>query len=479
MNRLDVIPYPRSVEFLEGEVCLEGLDIDSLTAEIDSRLGEEEYALTVKPDFIGITAGSAKGEFYAKQTLRMLGGKCRSVYIEDKPEYEYRGFMLDTVRHIVSLEDTKRFIDAAASVKMNVMHWHITDDQGWRLELESHPEITEGASVRHGSNFGMVCRSEEDYAGYFTKEEMREIVRYCDERFITVIPEVDMPGHMTALLCVHPELSCAGGNIEVETRQGVFPNILCAGKDKTFEVVFDILRELMDIFPSKKIHIGGDEAPKKRWRVCPDCQRRIWANSLKDEEELQGWFVNKIIEFLHENGREAIVWNESLNSGIVKDAIVQQWMDKTQACALFANNGGKVIASDFFHCYADYPYGMTPLKKTYSYRPRGKLIDNKSLKNIIGVEATLWTEFIDNSDRLFYQAFPRFTAIAEIGWTSEMNLNEKDFERRFALYRNYLYSLGITPADSSEWNPAPFGRAKRTLKFFVGNFNPKAVNGYE
>ncbi len=479
MDKLNVIPYPRKVEFLEGEVCLEGLDIDSIKAQIAPQMGEEEYTLAVTADGVFITAGSPKGEFYAKKTLSMLGDKCRCVFIEDKPEYSYRGFMLDTVRHIISLDDTKRFIDAAASVKMNVMHWHITDDQGWRLELEKYPDITQKASVRHGSHFGNNNHDDDDYGGYFTKDEMREIVQYCADRFITVIPEIDMPGHVAALLHARPDLSCTGKDIEVKTLQGIFPDILCAGKDETFEVIFDILRELMDIFPSEYIHIGGDEAPKKRWRVCPDCQRRIWANALKDEEELQGWFVNKVVEFLRENGRKAIVWNESLNSGLVKDVVAQNWMDKKGVCASYANNGGKVIASDFYHCYADYPYGMTPLKKTYSYNPRGKLIESKSLGNVIGVEATIWTEYIYSSNRLFYMCFPRFTAIAEVGWSSEMHLDEADFERRFEIYKNYLYSLGITPADSSEWNPNALARAKRTIGFFSNIINPKVAKEYE
>lgn len=479
MNKLNVIPYPKLVEYLGGEALLHGVNCSAVQAQINPALGKEEYTLRVDGQGIVLEAGSQAGAFYGRQTLRMLGERTPCVFIKDAPEFSHRAFMLDTVRHIISIEDTKRFIDAAASVKMNAMHWHLTDDQGWRIELDGHPEITRKASVRHGSHFGNGGHDDKDYGGYFTKAQLREIVDYCAERFITVIPEFDMPGHNVALLHACPELSCTGKPIEVETRQGIFPDTLCMGKDKTLETVFSILDEILEIFPGRLIHIGGDEAPPIRWLNCPDCKKRMSDNSLATADELQGWFTNKVADYLRSKGRQAVVWNESLRSGKVKDVIVQNWMDKSGLCPKYANEGGKVIMSDFFHLYCDYPYSMTPLKKTYSTPLFAKTLTEQGKKNILGVEATVWLEYIDTPEKLFYQCFPRFTAAAEIGWSSSENLDEKDFERRFKLYREYLVSLGISPADAGEWNPSLFARAGKTLKFFKNTFNPKAVKGYE
>jgi hexosaminidase len=278
------------------------------------------------------------------------------VLIRDEPIYEHRGFMLDSVRHLTPQEDIKKLIDAAAMFKFNILHWHLTDDQGWRIETDSWRRLFEIGSKRPASEFGNENDMRE-YGGYYTKHQLREIVEYCSQRHIEVIPEIDLPGHTRAILASYPELSCTGKNISVGTKQGIYSDILCAGNDKVFELVFDVLREVMEIFPSKRIHIGGDEAPKKRWHECPKCQQRMRELGLNNEEELQGWFVNRIVDFLAVNGREAIAWNESLKSGLIKNnLIIQDWMDKKGLSQSFANNGGRVIISDFYNYYLDYPY---------------------------------------------------------------------------------------------------------------------------
>lgn len=460
---IDVIPMPNKIKYLGGETVI---DREKLSISVSQSLEEEEYVLTVENDGVKIIGGSQKAVFYAEQTLGQLGKVCPCVIIEDKPAFPYRSFMLDTVRHIISVEETKKLIDAAASVKMNVMHWHLTDDQGFRIYSSRRPEATLKGSVRKSSDFGRLKESGE-YGGYFTAEEMKEIVDYCAERYITVIPEFDIPGHTSALLHAYPELSCSGKEIAVKTSQGIYDDILCAGKDETFDAVFDIISDILEIFPSEYIHIGGDEAPKKRWKECPHCQQRIRNEGLADEEELQGWFTNKMVEFLKSKGRKAIVWNESLRSGTVDGSVtVQMWMDKKKLSVDFANNGGRMINSDFFHYYCDYPYGMTPLIKTYNHNPVHKNIKDKN--TVIGVEAPIWTEYINNFEHLCYMFFPRVTAVAETGWTEIKNKNAADFQRRFRIYTKLLAEMGITPAPPEEWNPSAFDRLIKTIGFFSG-----------
>lgn len=469
MNKaINVIPMPNKIKYLGGETKTDFVPDIS----ISENLGEEEYILTVDKDAIKLVGGSEKAVFYGRQTLRQLGDECPCVVIEDKPAFPYRSFMLDTVRHIFSVEDTKKLIDAAASVKMNVMHWHLTDDQGFRIYSSRRPDAALKGSVRKSSDFGKLKESGE-YGGYFNVDEMKEIVEYCAERYITVIPEFDIPGHTSALLHAFPQLSCRGENVEVKTSQGIYDDILCAGKDETFDVVFDILSDILEIFPSEYIHIGGDEAPKKRWKECPHCQDRIKKENLKNEEELQGWFTNKIVDFLKSKGRKAIVWNESLRSGTVDGSVtVQMWMDRKKFSVDFANNGGRMINSDFYHYYCDYPYGMTPLKKTYNYNPIHKNIRNKN--TVIGVEAPIWTEYINNFEHLCYMFFPRVTAVAETGWTETENKNIADFQRRFAVYTKTLNEIGITPALEKEWNPSAFSRIFKTVDFFGGALKRKS-----
>ncbi len=469
MKRIDVIPMPNRVEFLGGEVKT---DLEKLSVSIDEKLGEEEYSLTVDSSGIKLVGGSGKAVFYGRQTLRQLGETCPCVRIEDKPAFPYRGFMLDTVRHIFTVEEIKKLVDAAASVKMNVMHWHLTDDQGFRIYSSRRPDATLKGSVRKSSDFGRLKETGE-YGGYFTPEEMREVVDYCAERYITVIPEFDVPGHTSALLHAFPQISCKGEAVEVKTSQGIYSDILCAGKEETFDIVFDILSDILEIFPSEYIHIGGDEAPKTRWKECPHCQKRMREEGLKSEEELQGWFTNRIVGFLKSKGRKAIVWNESLRSGIVDGSVTSQmWMDRKKHSVSFANNGGRMINSDFFHYYCDYPYSMTPLVKTYNYNPVDKKIRDKS--TVAGVEAPIWTEYINNFDYLCYMLFPRVTAVAETGWTGNKNKNAADFQRRFGIYEKILDEIGIKPASEEEWNPSAFDRVTKTLHFFTGLLKRKS-----
>lgn len=469
MTKLHVVPYPQKIKNLGGSIKLKG--IDPLTVEVkrDLSLRKDSYFIRITPTQIYLAAADSRAEFYLRQTLIQLTayGECPCVEIEDYPEFAYRGFMLDCARHITSIENTKKLIDAAALVKMNYMHWHLTDDQGFRIELNSHPEITKIGSVRESSDFGKYHRNE-PYSGYFTKDEIKEIVEYAKERYIEVVPEFDIPGHNLALLASHPELSCKASQIKVGTKQGISDDILCAGNDDAIKVVFDILNEMCELFPSKYFHLGGDEVPKKRWKECPKCQARIKAENLKDEEELQGWFVNKAIDFLRERGKEPMVWNEGINNKTPDDCIAQRWMDKKNLTAKYANSGKNVLVSDFYYYYCDYPYGMTSVKKTYNYTPYFKGLNETGRKHILGIETPIWTEYISDFEKLCYMCFPRFTAAAETGWTNKNSKNYKSFSERFASLARLYKEIGINPADPSEWNPNPIKSMLQVINFRKG-----------
>ena len=343
MKQLNIIPNPNKIDYLGGSVKMENIDSESFSARLTDKLPEEGYVLEVTENGVEATAGGERGAFYASQTLKQLKQLdiCPCVRIEDAPAFEYRAFMLDCARHMTTVENIKKLIDAAALVKMNTMHWHLTDDQGWRVEIDSHPELITVGSRRRSSDFGQYHFAEE-YSGYFTKDEIREIVAYADDNYIEVIPEFDMPGHTLSVLAAYPELSCKGKPLEVGTKQGIFDDILCAGNDDSLKLVFDVLGEMIELFPGRYFHIGGDEAPKVRWKNCPKCQARMKELGLKDEEELQGWFVLQAIDFLKKHGKTAIVWNESLNSGMMpNDIIVQRWIDKKRPLRRVREQGRK------------------------------------------------------------------------------------------------------------------------------------------
>ena len=455
MERLNVIPYPNKVEFTGGTLKTENL----LNAEmpinlVPGSMGEEAYILTVTPEGVSAECSTKKGMFYAQQTLIQLvaGEEIPCCVIEDEPAFPYRGFMIDTVRHIVSVEDTKKMIDAAASLKFNAFHWHLTDDQGWRAQIDSRPLLCEKGSVRSGSFFGRE-ESATEYGGYFTKDEMKEIVAYAEERFIDVIPEIDMPGHSSALLHAYPEITCKGKDVEVKTKQGIYSDIICAGKDESFSIIFDIIDELCDIFPGGYFHIGGDEVPKTEWSQCPDCKKRKAELGIKSDNELQRWFMQQVADHLKEKGKTAVVWNDAVKAGEVEGASVQFWMGRKKPTVKIANGGGRIIVSDFYHYYTDYNYAITPLKKTYNYNPVLKGLNEEGVKNTAGVETPVWTEYIKDFDRLCFLTFPRYAAVAENGWTLQENKDEEDFERRFEIFTKSLRQKGITPADKEEWNP--------------------------
>ena len=448
-----------------------------IALSIDKSLATEEYLLDVTKQGIVIKGGSEQGVFYGLQSLRQVvfhsKGNGKKVAVEcmavkDKPHFGYRGSLLDVCRHIFSVDEVKKYIDILALHKVNSFHWHLTEDQGWRIEIKKYPELTKIGSMRKETAIytinpktGRTMISGYDgkpHGGYFTQEQVRDIVRYAAERYIDVIPEIDMPGHMVAALATYPELGCTKGPYEVRKTWGIAKDILCAGRESTFEFVERVLEEILALFPSKYIHIGGDEAPKHRWKVCPDCQKRIQEEGLKDEHELQSYFMKRVEKFLAKNGRNMIGWDEILEGGVSKTATVMAWRGAKRGI-LAAKMGNKVIMTPYHYCYLDYAQtsnrvangepisggrnGKRPLtlRKAYSFDPYDQL-NEQERKVILGVQGNMWTEYVATFDHLQQMILPRMAAIAEVGW-SYGNKDYDDFSRRMHLLRKLYDKCGF------------------------------------
>ena len=424
---------------------------------LNPNMGTEEYFLQVKPDGVNVEASAFGGFFYAIQTLKQMlpaevygNQKANAAWllpcvtILDAPRFDYRGIHLDACRHFWTVEETKRYIDIAAAYKLNRLHWHLTEDQGWRMEIKKYPKLTEVGAWRNGTCIGKDFDSNDGirYGGFYTQDEMREIVAYAAERNISVIPEVDLPGHMVAALAAYPELGCTGGPYEVWTRWGVSADVLCVGKEETFTFLEDVLTEVMDIFPSEYIHIGGDECPKDRWRNCPLCQARIKELGLKAhdnfsaEEELQCYVTARIQKFLNDHGRKILGWDEILEGTLAPGATVMSWRG-TEGGIRAAELGFDVVMTPNSHMYIDYYQsrerdkeplcigGYVPVEKVYSYEPFEGMTPGTE-DHILGVQANLWTEYVTTPEFLEYMLLPRMCALSEVQWC---NADRKDYTR--------------------------------------------------
>lgn len=429
--------------------------------DLDTSIADEGYSLDIDPSNIIIKASSAAGFYYAVQSLKQLlpiavyGDKesdsvekweVPCAHIDDAPRFSYRGMHLDVARHFFSVDEVKRYIDLLAMHKLNVFHWHLTDDQGWRIEIKKYPKLTEIGSIRKHTmvkkNFDQYDNT--PYGGYYTQDQIRDIVNYAKERFITIIPEVDLPGHMVAALASYPSLGCTGGPYEVQGVWGVHPDVLCAGKEETYEFVTDVLSEVIELFPSRYIHIGGDECPKDRWKKCPLCQARIQKLGLKTdkehtaEERLQSYFMTRVEKFLNENDRQIIGWDEILEGGAAPNATVMSWRGTdggVQAAKLRHN----VVMTPNTYLYFDYyqsedtqtePLAIgsyVPLERVYDFEPVPDTLDNDSKKYILGAQANLWTEYISDFKQVEYMLLPRLDALSEVQWTRPENKNWVNF----------------------------------------------------
>lgn len=422
---------------------------------ISANLPVEGYSLNVEPGRVTLEASEAAGLFRGTQTLRQLidgGDIIPAVRIVDQPRFRYRGLLLDCGRHFMPKEFVKRYIDLMAYHKLSVLHWHLTDDQGWRIEIKKYPRLTEVGAWRKATRTSETPVDDQGrYGGFYTQDEIREIVAYANARFITVIPEIEMPGHALAALASYPELACAPRNFEVGTQWGVFDDVLCAGDDRVFAFIENVLTEVLDLFDSPYIHIGGDECPKARWKACPKCQARMRSMELKTEDELQSYFVRRVGVWLAMRGRRLVGWDEILEGGLPPTAVVQCWRGMNHVTRAI-QNGNMVIVSPTSHCYLDYwqgnlpgeptNRGYLPLQQTYSLEPVPAEISPPQARRILGVEGSMWTEHSPPPlvDR---QVFPRLCAIAEVGW-SPADRDWDDFSRRINDHYLRLDQLHVT-----------------------------------
>ncbi|TES94800.1 MAG: beta-N-acetylhexosaminidase [Promethearchaeota archaeon] len=451
--------YGLNLAFEESSQNNEGKSSIILKTSNEKELNNsEEYSLLVSKENIIISATTSVGVFYGIQTLLQLipnkalkGDKISElsipcVSIEDFPRFKWRGFMLDEARHFFGKEVVKKILDIMALLKLNRLHWHLTDDQGWRVEIKKYPLLTKIGSKREGTivarKKGVISSQKQNVpidgipvSGYYTREALMDIIEYANERYITIIPELDFPGHTMAALAAYPELSCTGGPFEVSTRFGIHRDVFCIGKEEVFEFTKNVLDEVMDIFPSKIIHTGGDEVPRRRWNKCSECQKRIIEEGMKGSENLQVYFTNRIADYLSSKGRQLMGWNEILNDKLSKDAICHYWTNNLKLVLQHAIKGRKVVMSEMSAVYLNYPYNLIPTKKTYLYDPIPEGYDNNYEKHILGIEACLWTEFVDDKDKLEWQTFPRLIAVAETGWTPK---NKKKFESFLKRLESFL-----------------------------------------
>ncbi|MFD1601288.1 family 20 glycosylhydrolase [Flavobacterium artemisiae] len=461
---------------------------------------KEAYKIEISSNKI-LVSGQEEGLFYAVQTLlQFLPNdsskkeiKLPCVIVRDQPRYGYRGLHLDVCRHFFPVNVIKDFITQMSSYKLNTFHWHLTDDQGWRIEIKKYPKLTEIGSKRAQTLVGNKFERSpfffdgNPYGGFYTQEEIKDVVKFAEEHYVTIIPEIEMPGHASAAITAYPNLACfPDRNYKVVESWGVFEDVFCAGKDDTFTFLEDVLKEVMALFPSNYIHVGGDECPKTRWKVCPNCQKRIAALGLKDEHELQSYFIKRIEKFLNANGRQIYGWDEILEGGLAPNAAVMSWRGESGGIHA-AKLKHPVVMTPEGTVYFDYNQGYSPnepltvgrlstLEKVYHYNPTP--IDSLSVeeqKYIIGVQANLWSEYLTSEAKLNYMLYPRMFALAEIAWTEPQNKNYDHFVQNQLPYhlekleqQKRLYKV-----------PTPFGADETALiaEKYILDLKPTIKNG--
>jgi len=421
-----------------------------LSINIDHHITQtpESYNLKIDPQGIEIIGSDYAGIFYGLQTLVQIlettkinnSTAVTSVLIEDRPRFRWRGMLLDVGRHMFPADFIKRYIDIIAAHKMNVFHWHLTEDQGWRVPIKKYPKLKDIAAWRKETLVGHYRDKPHQfdgkpYGGFYTEEEITDIIDYASDRSVTIVPEIEMPGHATAALSAYPQLSCTGGPHEAETIWGVHKEVYCAGNEETFDFLENVLEEVSQVFPGPYIHIGGDECPKTRWAECEKCQKRITDEGLKDEHELQSYFIKRIEKILEKFGKRLVGWDEILEGGLAPNAVVHSWRGMDGGIEA-ANAGHEVIMSPTTHVYFDYYQsedreneplaigGYLPLSKVYEFEPVPDKIDSDKRHLILGGQANLWTEYIPTAKQAEYMLLPRVCALAEAVWSPK---NKKDY----------------------------------------------------
>lgn len=470
-----IIPRPVEVMAEKGKwVVPEGFNLTDVTMTIEAQEGvsPESYTLKITPEGPSITAPSEAGAFYARQSLMQMvdnaKGRLDCCTIKDSPRFAYRGLHFDVSRHFRSKEFIMKQIDAMAAFKLNTLHFHLTDAAGWRLQIDSYPRLTSYAAWRPAATWQEWSKnriyaeegSPEAHGGYYTKDDIREILEYAEQRHITVIPEIEMPGHSEETTAAYPQISCDGK-----------PGDLCPGNEATFEFIEAVLTEVMDLFPSEYIHIGGDEAGKQAWKTCPKCQERMRKEGLANVEELQSYLIRRVERFVNSKGRKIIGWDEILEGGLAPDATVMSWRG-TEGGVEAIKQGHDVIMTPGQYCYLDCAQdapildpqsdgGYRPTRHVYEYEPATAIIaatgNEEDVKNhLLGVQACLWTEHVSEEDYCEYMYYPRAIAIAEVGWTLPENKDYDDFRERAIIASERMREKGYTVFDlTTEYGERP------------------------
>lgn len=463
---LNLIPKPQTVKFLEGAV----FTATSVQETVDETLPKEGYALRID-DIISLRGGSEQGLVWGRQTLaqlkRQFPGELPRLEITDAPAYPLRAILLDSARHMLPIDALKKMADAASMFKLNTIHWHISDDQGWRVESKAFPGLHEIGAYRQGDHFG-TCRKDEWEGGYYTREEVKDFVSYCDSLGIQVIPEVDMPGHVRAILAAYPHLSCRGEKQPVVNKSAITFELLCAGNEEVYDFAEKLLDDLLELFPAPWFHIGGDEAPKAHWETCPKCQAKMKAEGLTSLRQLQGYFSNRLAAYLKSRGRRALVWNDGAYGGnLDSDIVLHVWYpDRDGALQTHGNKGGQMLFAPVDICYCDYPHGEHPLKPLYNMEVS---IPDVGDDQILGVQTLHWSEHIRTPQRLYELAWPRSAAVAEVGWSGDNRADYEDFLSRLRALFPVFAEMGIGATEEAGWDPGP-EEAEAQMKAFRRQF---------
>ena len=467
-----IVPFLTSIfPFTQENISFEfdeNKKYDFLLLE-EKSFSEEEYAIFCQKEDLKVYASTFAGAFYALQTLMQLCEEERieekilipSCEILDKPRFHHRGLHLDVARHFFDKNELMRLIELMSFYKLNVLHLHLTDDQGWRIEIKKFPLLTEIGSKRsatHIGSWGTTDFDETPYGGFYTQEQMKEIIRFAQRRNITIIPEIDIPAHCAAAIAAYNHLACK--NIEAPVSSWFCDKAaeakgfkdwnrpLCAGKKSTYDFIFGVLEEICDIFPSPFIHIGGDEAPTAQWEECPDCKRFMEENSIARVEDIQGFMANEIEAFVSQRGKRLIVWNDALKAKSLSSSIVgQYWTPQSDKNVIkHIKNGGSIILSKFENLYFDMSYSEVPLSNTFFFYPTFMMIPKKYEKNILGVEGALWTEWVWGREKLDFQLFPRMLALSEVCWRERGLKDYEEFLKRWDHHKKFLNKLNVNYA---------------------------------
>ncbi len=442
------------------------------TSGAKADLGPEGYELVVEPGGVVIRAIDPAGAFYGVQSLLQLlppevfadhpaaGVEwiIPCVHIEDQPRFKWRGFMLDVSRHFFTKTEVEQILDATALHKLNSFHWHLVDDQGWRVEIKKYPRLTQVGGWRKEIGFKLDPKAstaygpDGRYGGFYTQDDIREVVAYAQARHINIVPEIEMPGHSTAALMAYPEFSCTGGPFTTDLPGGIFNGIYCAGNEQTFAFVEDVLAEICDLFPGKYIHVGGDEVLPDNWKACPKCQARMRQEGLHKEADLENYFIRRIEKCVNAHGRNLIGWSEIREGGLAQNAAIMDWAGGATEAAMA---GHDVVMSPLADCYFDHyqsedhstePHaigGFLPLSQVYAYEPVPATLDARYQSHILGAQANEWTEYMPSLKHVEYMAFPRLCALSEVVWSPKSSRNWPDFTRRLPTDCRRLEMLGV------------------------------------